>query len=121
MCLLLTDGRCSKVGLFYKDSNGDSKFVVTVGRLKLFGDDRQLRFDCTVFVSISVEENFYTLVLKAFYYKLRPFFSIYCRTFLSLKGTFSEYLLHLSQPVLSIMKMQRTGENASLNGMWQLG
>jgi hypothetical protein len=37
---VLTGGRCSKVGLCYKDLNRDSKMVVSVGRWSLFGGGR---------------------------------------------------------------------------------
>jgi hypothetical protein len=38
--LLLTGGRCSKVGFCYEDSNWDSKMVVAVGGWSLFGGGR---------------------------------------------------------------------------------
>ncbi len=51
---LFTGGRCSVVGLCYKDSNWDSKVVVAVGRWSLFGSGRSLRYDyepkyCSIF------------------------------------------------------------------------
>ncbi len=54
--LLLTGGRCSKVGLRYKDSNWDSKIVVAVGKRSLLGSGRiaqilfnpQLKFQKTL-------------------------------------------------------------------------
>jgi hypothetical protein len=38
--LLLTGGRCSEVGLCYKESNWDSKRIVAVSRWSLYGGGR---------------------------------------------------------------------------------